>query len=69
VISSRDAGKFKSKSSKEKTMKGTNLYSPVDLDKKFDKEFQKKNWKESRYFYYITLDRGVIGKNLNDVGK
>jgi hypothetical protein len=45
-------------------MKGTKLYSPVDLNKEFDKEFQKKNWKESRYSYYITLDRGLMEKTV-----
>ncbi|HED37997.1 MAG TPA: restriction endonuclease [Ignavibacteria bacterium] len=64
VISSIDAGKFKTKISKEKTMKGTKLYSPVDLNKEFDKEFRKRNWKESRYSYYITLDRGLMEKTV-----
>ncbi len=64
VISSIDAGKFKTKISNEKTMKGTNLYSPIDLNKEFNKEFQKRNWKESRYSYYITLDRGLMEKTV-----
>ncbi len=64
VISSIDATKFKTKISKEKTMKGNNLYSPVDLNKEFDKEFQKKKWKESRYSYYITLDRVLMEKTV-----
>jgi len=45
-------------------MKGTKLYSPVVLNKEFDKEFQKRNWKESRYSYYITLDRGLMEKTI-----
>ena len=45
-------------------MKGTKLYSPVDLNKEFDKEFRKRNWKESRYSYYITLDRGLMEKTV-----
>lgn len=64
VISSIDAVKSKTKISKEKTMKGTKLYSPVDLNKEFNKEFQKRNWKESRYSYYITLDRDLMEKTI-----
>ena len=69
VINSIDAKTFKTKISKEKTMKGTHLYSPVDLNKVFDKEFQKSNWKESRYSYYITLNRGVDGKNSDNASE
>ncbi len=64
IINSIDASHFKSKVSKEKTMKGTNLYSPVDLNKEFSKEFKQLNWKESRYSYYITLNRALMEKSL-----
>jgi len=64
VITSINAGKFKTKISKEKTMKGNKLYSPIDLNKEFIGEFQKRNWKESRYSYYITLDRGLMEKTI-----
>jgi hypothetical protein len=64
IVCSIDANKFKTKISKEKTMKGTNLFSPVDLNKEFNKEFQKKNWKESRYSYYITLNRELMEKSI-----
>lgn len=64
AIESIDAEKFKTKVSKEKTMKGTKLYSPVVLNKEFDKEFQKRNWRESRYSYYITLNRELMEKSV-----
>lgn len=44
IISSVDASKLKTKKSKEKTMKGTMLYSPVELNNEFKNEFHKKHW-------------------------
>lgn len=64
VISSINAEDFKTKISKEKKTKGTNLYSPIDLNKEFNKKFQIKNWHESRYSYYITLDRELMEKSI-----
>lgn len=64
VIASIDAEKIKTKISKEKTMKGAKLYSPIDLNKEFDREFQKQNWQESRYSYYITLNRELMEKSI-----
>ncbi len=64
IISSIKAEYFKTKTSKEVRMKGKSLYSPVDLNKEFDKEFQIKKWTESRYSYYITLDRKLMDKSV-----
>lgn len=64
VVASIDADDFRTKVSKEKTMKGSKLYSPVDLNKEFVKHFQKRNWNESRYSYYITLDRELMEKSI-----
>ncbi|MAW95964.1 MULTISPECIES: BglII/BstYI family type II restriction endonuclease [unclassified Leeuwenhoekiella] len=64
VIESIDADDFKTKVSKEKTKKGNMLYSPVDINKEFQKEFSKTNWKESRYSYYITLNRELMEKSI-----
>ncbi len=64
VISNIDANKFRTKVSKEKTMKGNKLLSPVDLNKEFDRQFQKLGWDESRYSYYITLDRELMEKSV-----
>ncbi|NOX84378.1 MAG: restriction endonuclease [Chlorobi bacterium] len=65
VVHTIDAAELKTKISKEKTMSGTKLYSPVDLNKIFDTEFQKLGWRESRYSYYITLDRELMEKSLS----
>lgn len=60
TIKSIDAGKFMTKKSKEKTMKGKMLYSPVDINKEFNKKFNAQDWHESRYRYYITTSLDIM---------
>lgn len=60
VISKVDAEKFRIKVSKEKTMKGKLLYSPKDLNKEFKRLFNKHQWKEKRYSYYVTTDYSIM---------
>lgn len=62
VISNIDTDNFMTKQSKEKTMRGQMLYSPVDINKEFDKKFNAKNWHESRYRYYITTDPKLMNE-------
>jgi len=64
IIESVDAEQFKTKVSKEKNKKGTKLYSPINLNKAFHEKFQSKNWNESRYSYYITLNRTLMEKSI-----
>lgn len=64
VISNIDADKLKTKISKEKRMTGVNLFSPVDLNKTFNTEFTNRNWNETRYSYYITLNRELMEKSV-----
>jgi hypothetical protein len=64
VIKSVNANDFRTKVSKEKRKIGNKLFSPVDLNKAFDKEFEKKGWLESRYNYYITLNRELMEKSV-----
>lgn len=64
AIASINADDFKTKVSKEKTKKGNKLYSPVDLNKEFDKELQSLGWNETRYSYYITLNRELMEKSI-----
>ncbi len=40
IISRVDLSKYKTKVSKEKTMPGQMLYSPIELNKAFKKEFE-----------------------------
>ncbi len=64
VIESIHADDFKTKISKEKTKKGTALFSPIDINKSFKAEFNKRGWKESRYNYFITLNRELMEKSI-----
>ncbi len=64
VIAGIDANEYRTKVSKEKRKRGNNLFSPIDLNKAFNREFSEKNWAESRYNYYITLNRELMEKSL-----
>lgn len=64
VIAGLDESKFRTKVSKEKRKKGNNLFSPIDLNKAFDREFSKRKWEESRYNYYITLNRELMEQSV-----
>lgn len=56
VINSINANNYLTKKSKEKTMRGEILYSPIDLNNAFNKKFNQKGWHETRYQYYITTN-------------
>lgn len=64
VIAGIDAAKLKTKISKEKTKAGNSLLSPIGLNKAFNEAFYKRNWEESRYNYYITLDRELMEQSI-----
>jgi len=64
VIKAVDAEKCKTKVSKEKTMKGTLLYSPIEMNNAFKSELSKYNWEESRVSYWVTKDEKLIRKTL-----
>jgi len=60
VIKGVDANKFRTKVSKEKTMKGKMLFSPTDINKKMKEDFEKLGWFESRTNYWVTDDYKLI---------
>ncbi|MBX7042756.1 MAG: restriction endonuclease [Ignavibacteria bacterium] len=64
VIASIDADQFRTKISKEKRKIGNSLLSPIDLNEAFNAEFIKRKWAESRYNYYITLNRELMEKSV-----
>jgi len=64
VIGLVDAETCKTKVSKEKTMKGKLLYSPIDMNKAFSKLLQTNQWKESRVSYWVTKNEKLIRKTL-----
>jgi len=65
IIESVDANEFLTKVSKEKTMTGKMLYSPIELNKAFNQEFINLGWNESRYRYYITTKRELLPELLS----
>jgi len=64
VIASVDAEKCRTKKSKEKRMMGKMLYSPIDMNKEFQKCLREKNWRETRVGYWVTGDEKLIRKTL-----
>lgn len=64
VIISIDAKKYKTKVSKEKTMKGKLLYSPIEMNSAFKVLLRKKKWQESRVSYWVTKSEKLIRKTL-----
>lgn len=64
VIASVDADACKTKISKEKSMPGKVLYSPVAMNQLFKTLLGSKNWHESRVSYWVTKDASLIRKTL-----
>jgi hypothetical protein len=64
VIESIDAKACKTKISKEKTMKGKELYSPVVMNHKFKELLGAREWGESRVSYWVTKDAKLIRKTI-----
>ncbi len=64
VIQQVDGQACKTKVSKEKTMKGRLLYSPIEMNKLFKILLGSKKWKESRVSYWVTKDDKLIRKTL-----
>ncbi len=64
VVKRIDASKYLTKVSKEKRKIGNSLYSPKELNDAFEREFSKLNWNESRYSYFITLNRDLMEQSI-----
>jgi restriction endonuclease BglII len=64
IIERTDAEKYKTKVSKEKTMKGRLLYSPIRLNEAFTRQFKESGWQESRTSYWVTDDYNLIRKTM-----
>ncbi len=62
LIESINAQQFMTKESKEKKMNGKMLYSPIELNEEFRKQFNSKGWNESRYQYYITTNPKLMNE-------
>ena len=65
VVAQVDATKCKTKISKEKTMRGRVLFSPVDLNKAFCGLLHAKGWAESRVSYWVTAEAKLIRQTVS----
>ena len=65
VVLRINAEKCKTKISKEKTMKGTLLYSPIDMNDAFKSKLAGFGWEESRVSYWVTRSDKLIRKTLS----
>lgn len=64
VIQTVDGNVCKTKVSKEKTMSGKVLYSPIDMNKSFSSLLAKQGWAESRVSYWVTKSEKLIRQTL-----
>jgi hypothetical protein len=64
VIAAVDAGSCKTKVSKEKTMKGKLLFSPIDMNAAFKRLLRAESWEESRVSYWVTRSEKLIRRTL-----
>jgi hypothetical protein len=64
VVCAVNAHTCKTKVSKEKTMKGKLLYSPVDMNERFRRLLRARDWEESRVNYWVTKSEKLIRQTL-----
>jgi hypothetical protein len=65
VIVSVDGDACKTKVSKEKSMSGQLLFSPIDMNKEFSKLLAEKAWAESRVNYWVTKSERLIRQTIS----
>ena len=64
VIARVDGGKCRTKVSKERTMKGKLLFSPIAMNSAFKELLRERGWEESRVGYWVTKSEKLIRKTL-----
>ncbi len=64
VIAAVDANKCRTKVSREKTMRGRLLFSPIEMNAEFNRLLRNKSWEESRVSYWVTKSKKLIRKTL-----
>ncbi|MEQ9229422.1 MAG: BglII/BstYI family type II restriction endonuclease, partial [Cyclobacteriaceae bacterium] len=65
IIENINAEDFRTKISKEKTMRGKKLFSPTDLNKRMKDDFENLGWYESRTNYWVTDDYNLISRTMH----
>jgi len=64
IITEIDAHSLEKKISREKTMKGRELFSAPSMNKAVEAGFSARGWGESRTAYWVTKDTRLIRKTL-----
>ncbi|MBT9156391.1 MAG: hypothetical protein DDT37_01376 [Firmicutes bacterium] len=64
VVAAVNASECRTKVSKEKTMKGELLFSPIDMNAGFKSMLRTKGWQENRVGYWVTRNEKLIRKTL-----
>ena len=64
VIGAVDGNACKTKVSKEKTMRGKVLFSPVEMNKRFSNLLGERGWEESRVSYWVTQNEKLIRQTV-----
>lgn len=64
IVQKVDAQRYKTKISREKTMRGKNLFAPKELNTAFTRLFREAGWSESRTSYWVTEDYQLIRKTI-----
>ena len=65
VIEAVDGKACKTKVSKEKTMTGKVIYSPIDMNDSFSGLLSEQGWAESRVSYWVTKSERLIRQTLS----
>lgn len=65
VIQAVDGNACRTKVSKEKTMSGQMLFSPIDMNKVFSNLLTERNWSESRVNYWVTRSERLIRQTIS----
>lgn len=64
VIANVDASACRTKVSKEKTMRGELLFSPIEMNSQFKRLLHGNGWEENRVSYWVTRNEKLIRKTL-----
>ena len=65
VIAGVDAFACRTKPSKEKTMRGRTLFSPIDMNREFKNGLQARGWRERRSTFWVTADDRLMRSVYN----
>ena len=65
VIDAVDAEACRTKVSRERTMRGRRLYSPIDMNKAMEAEFKQRGWSQRRQGFWVTSDDRVVRRTVS----